>query len=211
MSGEKTCVIFAGAPVDPRLQPPVPEASLYLCADGGLRLAKALGIDPDWTFGDFDSYGSVPEGTRVSVYPAGKDDTDTMLAAKYAVEKGCTTVLIYGGLGGRLDHTFANIQLLRWLAEQGVQGILLDHLHWITVQTKGTKTYPKWEGEAYFSLFSLTEKCTDVTLEGVAYPMTGGTFTADFPLGVSNQIVAPTARVHLGTGVLLVVRCREEK
>ena len=80
----KQAVIFAGAPVQPEQQPPVPAADLYVCADAGVKLAQALGVVPDWIVGDFDSLGSVPEGENVEPFSPMKDDTDILLAAKYA-------------------------------------------------------------------------------------------------------------------------------
>ena len=84
----KQAVIFAGAPVQPEQQPPVPAADLYVCADAGVKLAQALGVVPDWIVGDFDSLGSVPEGENVEPFSPMKDDTDILLAAKYALSKG---------------------------------------------------------------------------------------------------------------------------
>ena len=204
----KLGVIFAGAPVQSDVQPTVPNASIYVCADAGVKLAQALGIRPDWIVGDFDSLGSVPKGENVAVYPSEKDDTDLVLAAKYAVSKGCDRLVFYGALGGRLDHTIANLQLLRMLADWGVQGVLVDENHRITLQRGGTVCYPRCEG-MYFSLFSLTEQCRDVTLEGVAYPLSHGMLTASVPLGVSNEIVAAEARVTVGSGDLLVVFAKD--
>ena len=60
----KQAVIFAGAPVQPELQPPVPQADLYLCADAGVRLAQALGIVPDRIKGEFDSLGDDPAAEK---------------------------------------------------------------------------------------------------------------------------------------------------
>ena len=161
----KQAVIFAGAPVQPELQPPVPQADLYLCADAGVRLAQALGIVPDRIMGDFDSLGDVPAGENVEAFSPEKDDTDILLAAKYALSAGCSRLIFYGALGGRLDHMVANLQMLRFLADRNAQGILVDHAHWITLQRGGTASYPRREG-MYFSLFAMTERCEDVTLEG---------------------------------------------
>ena len=206
----KRAVIFGGAPVDPAVQPPVPAADLMLCADAGLRLAKAMQIVPDQVAGDFDSLGYVPkeEGAGVAVHPARKDETDLILSAEYALAHGCTELWLYGALGGRLDHTMANFQMLRLLADRGAKGILVDEKHWITLQRGGTAFYPRREG-MYFSLFSLSERCEDVTLEGVAYPMCHGSFSGSFPLGVSNEILAEKAAVTVGKGDLLVIYARD--
>lgn len=203
----KRAVIFAGAPVDAAAQPPVPSAQLYLCADAGARLAQALGIKPDWIIGDFDSLGETPTGLRVAVFTSEKDDTDTILAAKYALLQECDELVFYGALGGRLDHTIANLQMLRMLADHQAHGILLDEKHFITLLRSETSVYPKRSG--YLSLFSLTEVCEDVTVQGVKYPLSHGTLSGSFPLGVSNQVLAQQAVVTVGKGDLLVVFATE--
>ncbi len=203
----KRAVIFAGAPVDAAVQPPVPEAQLYLCADAGARLAQALGIEPDWIIGDFDSLGETPTGSRVAVFPPEKDDTDTILAAKYALLQECDELVFYGALGGRLDHTIANLQMLRMLADHQAHGILLDEKHFVTLLRNETAVYPKRSG--YLSLFSLTEVCEDVTVQGVKYPLSHGKLSGSFPLGVSNQVLAQQAVVTVGKGDLLVVFATE--
>lgn len=203
----KRAVVFGGAPIEPALQPPVPEAELYLCADAGIRLAEAFGILPDLVMGDFDSLGCVPEKVHVRVFPPEKDDTDLVIAAKYALEQGCDEVVFYGALGGRLDHTVANFQLLRMLADHHARGILVDEKTRVTLQRGGKVAYPRCRG--YFSLFAWSEICEDVTVEGTKYPLLHGTLSPSFPIGVSNEIVAEHAVVTVGRGDLLVIYSQE--
>ena len=54
------------------------------------------------------------------------------------------------------------------------------------------------------SLFSMGDRAEHITLEGLQYPLADGTLECGFPLGVSNHIVAPTARITVGRGPLLV-------
>ena len=91
-------VILAGGPLTDYTMVQVPADALLICADRGVRYAEQLGLHPDVMLGDFDSYGSIPAGEAVQVYPKEKDDTDLMLACRYAVGKGVKSVLIYGGL-----------------------------------------------------------------------------------------------------------------
>ena len=181
--------------------------ALIACADGGLRHARALGLHPDFMISDCDSMPEV-EGAEVIRLKPEKDDTDILLAAKYALSAGCSRLIFYGALGGRLDHMVANLQMLRFLADRNAQGILVDHAHWITLQRGGTASYPRREG-MYFSLFAMTERCEDVTLEGVAYPLCHGVFSNAFPLGVSNEILAEAAKVTVGKGDLLVMYAKD--
>ena len=90
--------------------------------DGGYDYCLSHNIVPDIIMGDFDSSENEMGDIRIPVksFPPEKDYTDMALAAKEAIITGCDTILIYGGTGGRPDHTLANIQLLSNLSDKGI-------------------------------------------------------------------------------------------
>ena len=203
------CVIFAGGPEVGEPCLPVPEDAYIICADSGLRRAEQFGLMPDLVLGDFDSLGAVPQNLPHMTVPVEKDDTDTMLAARVALEKGYRDIRIYGAFGGRLDHTLANIQTLAFLTANGAEAILVGARDIVRMQTGGTvRQYPRRE-DFTFSVFAYSAECTGVTLRGVYYPLNGHTLRQDFPLGVSNRITEDFAEVSAETGTLLVVSSRE--
>lgn len=205
----KRAVIFSGGAFEKPDWVMLPKDAMILCADSGLRHARVLGISPDWVLGDFDSSSEQPEGESVLRYPPEKDDTDTMLAVKQALSVGAEEIQIYGGLGGRFDHSIANVQTLRYLSEHGAVGSLCDAQNWMTVQPAGTvRQYPRRDGW-YFSLLSLSDTCTGVTITGAKYCLQNGTLHANFPLGISNEIVAERAEISLQTGTLLVLYTKD--
>lgn len=203
----RICCIFAGSPEVGVPCLPIPDDAYMLCADSGLRLAELLGIKPDLVLGDFDSLGKVPSDLPHMTAPIEKDDTDTMLAVRYALAKGYRKFRIYGAFGGRLDHTLANLQTLRFLHSQGAEGILIGINDYLTLQPSGTRCYPKLDGFS-FSVFAAEQECTGVTLSGVYYPLTNAALTNTFPIGVSNQIIADHAEVTCGTGMLFIIGSR---
>ena len=105
-----------------------PEAGdLVLAADAGYQICRRENIVPICCWGDFDSMDQPADFDHVHRVPVEKDDTDTMLAVKTALEQGCDTVYIYGGTGGkRLDHTLANLQTLLYIRRRGARGYLYD-------------------------------------------------------------------------------------
>ena len=107
------CVIFGGGEIaDLRYaQSLLREDDYIICADRGYAYCVSMGVVPDLVLGDFDSYnGSLPQNCELLRYPVEKDDTDTMLAVKEAIRRGYHEIMMLGMLGGRLDHTLANIQ-----------------------------------------------------------------------------------------------------
>lgn len=208
----KTAYIFAGGDIS---EPgfidcgEIMRNGFVVCADRGYEYARQLGIVPDVLVGDLDSYtGELPADVKIYRCPAEKDDTDTMLAVKLAIEQGCREIILYGALGGRFDHAFANIQTLIYAHEHGCDMQIADSDNIIAVQGAGERRYPLME-KWYFSLFSLTEKTVIERLAGVKYPLENAELTSGFPIGVSNEISGREALVSVRSGLLLIVRSRK--
>ncbi len=188
---------------------------MTICADNSYELARELGIHPDVIIGDFDhaSPGKalLPHGEHADVItvPCEKDDTDTMLCIKYALSKGADEIVIAGGIGGRLDHTVANIQSLAYAESHGASAIMADQRNAAMI-ISGKVCIPKTHG-SYLSVFAYGGDCEGVSESGVKYPVSGVTLSADFPLGVSNEITADFAQVEVKKGRLLIVVSSKEQ
>lgn len=200
----KECWIFGSGEITDYSAYNVPADAYIIAADGGYSHVKRLGLVPDLLLGDFDSLtDEMPKNCRIMTVPAEKDDTDMMLAVKTALNEGYENMILCGGLGGRLDHTIANIQTLEYIAKHKVNGMIYSERNTILLQQKGCRSYKKQEG-VYFSLFALTETA-EVTTRGTKYNLTDYKLTRDFPLGVSNEIVEEYADVEVKSGILLVL------
>ena len=201
---EKRCIIVSGGRPGPAPQPQ--PGDFVIACDRGYRYCAGLGLQPDLFIGDFDSYdGAVDPAVPVERLQPEKDDTDTMLALREGLRRGCDTFYLYGATGGaRLDHTLANLQSLAFLLRHGARGYLYDQNFVYTAIENETLTLTREVEWGIVSLFSMGDRAEHITLEGLQYPLTDGTIDCGFPLGVSNHIVAPTARITVGCGPLLV-------
>lgn len=199
----RICYVF-GAGDDCELRAlPGPE-DLVVAADGGLRLLEKRGIRPDVTLGDFDSLGFVPEGEQVQVFSVIKDETDLMIACREGLARGYRVFRLYGGLGGvRVSHTVANLQLLRWLADQGAVGTLYGLGCEVTLLRERTVRFPK-ERTGFLSLFAAGERAA-VTVRGAMYELENAVLTGRFPLGVSNEFCGRETEVTAHEGDLLLI------
>lgn len=190
----------------------VGEKDLVIAVDGGLGYCGALGVEPHLILGDFDSVSSkeakviemleqqIPE--RVIRLPREKDDTDTLAALKEGLRRGYRDFRIYGGTGGRFDHTFANIQCLLFLKRQGAVGYLMDGNGMILVLEDESVEFQ--EGlEGYLSLFSLSQESLDVTIQGMKYPLERAVLRNDFPIGISNEFTGKPAVISVEKGQLV--------
>ena len=188
---------FYGLPVAPT------PGDYVIAADGGYLHCREAGLVPDLLLGDFDSLDALPGDTDVERFPVDKDDTDSMLAMKLGLEKGHRTFHLYGGTGGRMDHTLANLQGLAYLARQGARGYLYDASYVFTALWNSSLDLPARE-EGIFSVFALGETARGVSILGGRYPLEGGELSPFFPLGVSNHFEGRPVRVSVEKGCLLV-------
>lgn len=196
------CIIFCAGGFD-SLAMPIEKEDYIIAADGGFAHLEKLGLTPNAVLGDFDSLGYVPE--NANVFPVEKDDTDTMLAIRHALEKGFGEILIYGALDGpRLDHTVANFQSLQFLADRGAIGYLIGQTQIATVIKNETVTFPA-DSQGIVSLFCLGADARGVTLQGLKYPLENGTLTSGFPLGVSNHFLGIPSQITVANGSLLML------
>ncbi len=183
------------------------ESDLVIAADGGYDHLLQIGLRADVVIGDFDSVTSseIWEDTICEklTYPPEKDDTDMMLAIKLGLSRGFGQFNIYGGLGGRLDHTVANIQALSFLAEHSAQGILHHPDYELTVIKNSSFTVAK-NKTGYISVFSLSDTSENVTIKGLEYELEGATLTNSFPLGVSNAATGKKGIISVERGTLLI-------
>jgi thiamine pyrophosphokinase len=193
-----------------KLISPLP-TDLILCADSGLLQAIESDLIPHAVIGDMDSLeeagfdqSHLPEGILWIQSPREKDLTDTALCMQYALDQGCDEILIIGGLGGRLDHTLANLQNMIGFSNKGIQVSLLDQNNSVHIVTDSSLTL-SFRPDYAVSLLSWTTETTGVTLTGMAYPLINATLTQDFPLGISNEIVDDQAIIEVGHGTLLVI------
>ncbi|MDE7245681.1 MAG: thiamine diphosphokinase [Oscillospiraceae bacterium] len=200
---EKICCIVGAMPSGDLLYA-AKSSDLVIAADGGLRYLEEQDIQPDYVVGDFDSLGRVPAGKNIIRHPVEKDDTDMLLAVRTGLAEGCQKFLLFGGLGGRLDHTYANLQVLGFLAERGAQGWLLGDGTVITAVHNGTLEFPA-ECSGTISVFCAGADASGVTLRGLYYPLEDAVLKSSVPLGVSNQFTGVSASVSVSSGTLLVM------
>lgn len=200
----KRCFIFAAGTFFGLRERPQP-GDFVIAADAGYRACLAAGIEPDLLLGDFDSMEQPEDFANVHRSPVEKDDTDTMLAVKTALERGCDEVYLYGGTGGkRLDHTLANLQTLLYLRRRGARGWLYDDDFVWTVIEDERLTIRKGVEWGLFSAFCLGDRAEGIDLTGFQYPLKDATLTPEFPLGVSNHILESEAVITVKKGALAI-------
>lgn len=205
------------------------EKDLVIAVDGGVTHLERLGITPDVIVGDFDSlesldcllpYASAEDITRVKNcdtlailgkgieivrHPIMKDDTDMRLAYRIGASKGYTEFELYGGVGGREDHTFANYcLLLEAKCDKNDITLVGNGVNVFVIKNEEKCVFGK-EGKT-FSAFAFSGDAEGVSIKGLKYEADNITLFSNMPLGVSNSFLASGEGViSVKNGALLVM------
>jgi thiamine pyrophosphokinase len=166
-------------------------------------------VDPEVVIGDMDSLDPetaedlVRRGTRISGYPPEKDETDTQLALQYALSLEPEEIRIFGAMGGRIDHTLANLSILKIALDQGVPTRLVDE--WCEILMIRDSCVLEGEAGQTVSLFPFSSAVTGITLRGFAYPLENNAMEIGRPYGISNVLTDQRGFISLADGILLVI------
>jgi thiamine pyrophosphokinase len=188
-----------------------PDWDLVIGADGGAAQALAWGLVPDIVVGDMDSLPATAKsileahGCRFLVHPRAKDETDLELALAHATGQGAQEIVILGAVGGRLDHTLANILLLAAPPWQRVSIRIVDGAQEAMVVRAGESLALRGEPGDMVSLLPLCGDVQGITTAGLAWPLRDDRLRLGYTRGISNEMTASGASVHVTEGLLLVV------
>lgn len=198
----KKCVIIGAGSFFGGL-PEIETEDFVIAADGGYRLCAELGITPSLAVGDWDSLNGRPDCCPCADLPVEKNDTDTLAAIRIGIERGFEEFHIFGGTGGRTDHTFANMQCLVFLAKQGKIGFLHGEREIITAISDRAVCF-SGNAKGDISVFAADGAAQGVFETGLKYSLDNAAVTSDFPIGVSNSFTGKDSRIEVRKGSLYI-------
>ncbi len=191
----------------------IKNADYIICADGGAKHLFKMGIAPHVIIGDLDSITLENKNRFLDLdvefiqFSKEKDATDTELATDYAISKGATDITYIGVIGTRLDHSLANIYLLKYLLEKNITGRIVDEYNDIILIKDRARIIGK-TGD-FLSIIPLSKIVYGVSLTGLKYPLTKCNIKLGSSLGISNEFVEEEALIDLEKGLLLVIKSRD--
>lgn len=200
-------VVFFCGPLDYRAQELVQrqDGDFLVGVDAGLFALIQAGWTADLAVGDFDSleepYRSRPEQSAKTVLrlDVKKDLTDLAFALEWVEgHLEYDSLLVVGGIGGRIDHFLANVNLLK-----KYDFTLIDNRHKIFLLGKGA--YALENAYDYVSFFAI-EDVVDLTIKGFEYELDRYHLSSADSLCVSNR---GAGEVVFSKGRLLVVFSRD--
>jgi thiamine pyrophosphokinase len=180
---------------------------IFIAADSGIETAEKLNITPDVLIGDFDSIDFSPDyiaDIKIIKHPAEKNDTDSMLAVKYAIGLGYKNIAVIGGIDGRTDHTLANLFYLKHIKKQGGFGYITNGYNKISYLADSKTIIGK--DYKYISVVPVSPEIC-VTLKGFKYNLENAAVRFEEPYTVSNEITEDHGEIGIISGEALICEC----
>ena len=183
---------------------------IIIAVDKGLETIDYLKLEPQYILGDFDSVNTKilekykTQNIKIIKLNPEKDLTDTHSAIDLALEIKSTEITILGAIGTRLDHTMANIHILKQALDKNIKAKIVNEKNEIELINKEI-IIKKDDNYKYVSIIPLTTNVTGITIEGMKYIINDYTLSIGDSLGVSNEQIDKEAKISIKTGILVVI------
>lgn len=192
-------ILLGGAKINYQLfQPFVDTIPNFYCADGGVNQSDKITRKINAVIGDLDSAdlakydGKVSQTVRIS----GQDDTDFEKCLSHIQAR---FYVCLGFLGGRLDHTMANLSSLARFKDKPV--FLIDEENLCFRLPKRLKL--DLPVSTRLSLYPLTQAA--VSSEGLKWEVTGLELSPVGQISTSNKTGAAQVALSCESGDVLVI------
>lgn len=184
-----------------------------ICADGGVNHILKIGKLPDMVMGDLDSIGKeeldLLEAKKIKIkkYPAMKDKTDTELCIDFLISKDFKEISLIGVTGTRLDHTIANIYLLRKIYSTGAKGNIVDNNNSI-VYIEDVACLER-KPNTFVSIIPVSETGAIVSVSGFLYSLNNEKLSFGSTRGISNKVIEDYGKVEIHDGSALIIESKD--
>lgn len=200
------CILLGGPiAVTPRLRHQI-DGCRAVAADGGMAHAHALDLTVELWVGDFDSSSRELESRYANVerqsFPAAKDMTDGDLAAKAAIARGATSLVLVGAMGGQTDHAVAHLTLAIRLSRSGCAAMLTSGHEEAHPLLPGSLALSLPSGSR-LSLLPLSD-LRGLSLRGTRWPLDNIDVELGSTLMLSNSVLGPV-EISLASGYGMVI------
>ena len=207
----KTVIFANGDLPDPEsAKTLVSKGDLIIAANGGSVHCKNLSITPKVIIGDLDSIPKslfdkwIEHKIKILQHETDKDQTDLELALQFALKVNSEDVLILGGLGGRWDHSFANILLASKNNFQQLSISFYSNGDWFHVVTD--KLEIEGAPDQTISILPLGGDAVGVSAIGLKWELDNEDIPHGSSRGVSNLFKSTKSIISVKDGVLLVIK-----
>jgi len=189
----------------PKILPDADQYELIACTDGAFHYLKNMEFPLeklDFISGDFDSHSGADENIyhEKFIYTPDQDKTDFHKALDLILERGFSTVDVFGGSGGEQDHFLGNLTVaytfkdkmnLKFYDEFSEYYFIPPSFSVKGVNNKMISLYP----------FPYVE---NITTKGVNWPLTNSSLSITSRIGTRNFAVEDEISIEYEKGDILI-------
>lgn len=180
-------------------------------ADGGCNHLYKMNIIPNYIIGDLDSINNdlvdyyKNKNVFFKKYPSHKDETDSEICIYLAKELKAEEIDFYGSLGGRIDHTLANIGLMHYVREMNITPRIITSEEEITIIRNEEIILHGKKGDTV-SVVPIMADVNNITLKKLEYPLNNAKMGYLSSLGISNVMLEDECIIKIEDGYALIIR-----
>ena len=207
------CLIVSGgnSPKDELFLEEIEKANYLIAADKGLETFIKNNVKPDLVVGDFDSvqekFKEELKNFNVLKFKPEKDLTDSEIAFSEALKKSPKELIFLGFTGTRLDHTLANIGLLKRALDKNINAYIIDNNNKMFIVNKPTVL--KGEPKQIISFQAYCSEVNNFFIKKAKYPLKDYTLKLGDPRTVSNEFLKEDIEISFSKGEVLVIYARD--
>ncbi len=182
-----------------------------ICSDGGANHAYNMNIVPDYIIGDLDSINKniieyyKNKSVKFEKFPTKKNETDTELCIELSDKLKAKEIHLIGALGGRIDHTIANINLLYYIRKRGIKAKIISEKEEIYIAIEEEVTIDGKIGDT-ISILPIKNDAKGVTLKNLEYPLEDYNMEFSRPLGISNVMTDSNCNIKVNEGSIIIIK-----
>lgn len=182
-----------------------------ICADGGANHLYKMEITPNYIIGDLDSANEEiinyynNKNVLFEKFPSKKNETDSEICIFLAKELKAKNIDFVGALGGRIDHTIANINLLYYVKERDIVPRIISEKEDVYIAVNEKLKIEGNKGDI-ISVIPIKGDAIGVTLDNLEYPLENYNMRYSEPLGISNVMLTDSCVISVKEGALLIIR-----
>lgn len=183
------------------------ENDLLIVADAGYmnfeKIKNLNNDDIDLLIGDFDSLNNLPDNVKIRRLNPIKDDTDVMDAIKHALALGYKEFELYGCIGGRIEHSLANISTLGFIKINNAHGRIINGNQVIELLDEEEIEFDE-NYQGYISVFAFSNEVV-LSLHNFKYNLEYYKLLNTFPLGIDNEFIGRYSKIEIHKGKALII------
>lgn len=192
----------------------IEKADFSVAVDSGAKVFFENKILPNLLVGDLDSIDKESlkyfkeNNIKIDKYPCEKDLTDLEIGLNSLINNGCDKLYALGTIGSRIDHSVANIMILKKMYDLGYNCYMINDKNRVQYIEANKEVSIKKDYEN-ISIIPLSEKGINVTLIGFYYTITDYEMELGSTTGISNYLVKDFGTIKLNRGRALIIESND--